>query len=57
MGLETTTRSSDYIQLHRGDVAMLNESLDLIQKTAASLIERLQGESAHSEQEGQRHVA
>ena len=57
MGLETTTRSSDYIQLYRGDVATLSESLDLIQKTAASLIEQLQDESAHSEQEGQRHVA
>ena len=57
MGLETTTRSCDYIQLYRGDVATLSESLDLIQKTAASLIEQLQDESAHSEQEGQRHVA
>jgi hypothetical protein len=57
MGLETTTRSSDYIQLYRGDVATLSESLDLIQKTAASLIEQLQDESVPSEQEGQRHVA
>jgi hypothetical protein len=44
MGLETTTRSSDYIQLHRGDVATLSQSLDCIQKTAALLIERLQEE-------------
>jgi len=57
MGLETTTRSSDYIQLYQGDVATLSESLDLIQKTAASVIEQLQDESTHSEQEGQRHVA
>ena len=57
MGLETTTRSSDYIQLYRGDVATLSESLDLIQKTAASLIEQLQDESVPSEREGQRHVA
>ena len=57
MGLETTTRSSDYIQLYRGDVATLSESLDLIQKTAALLIERLHDESTRSEEEGQRHVA
>jgi hypothetical protein len=57
MGLETTTRSSDYIQLYRGDVATLSESLDLIQKTAATLIEQLQEESTHSEEEGERHVA
>lgn len=57
MGLESSTRSSDYIQLYRGDVATLSESLDLIQKTAASLIEQLQGKSTHSEEEGQRHVA
>jgi hypothetical protein len=57
MGLETSTRSSDYIQLYRGDVATLSESLDLIQKTAASLIEQLQHESARNEEEGDRHVA
>jgi hypothetical protein len=57
MGLETSTRSSDYIQLYRGDVATLSESLDLIQKTAASLIEQLQDESAQNEEEGERHVA
>ena len=44
MGLETTTRSSDYIQLHQGDVATLGQSLDSIQKTAALLIEQLQQE-------------
>jgi hypothetical protein len=57
VGLETTTRSSDYIQLYRGGVATLSESLDLIQKTAASLIEQLRDESTLSEEEGQRHVA
>ena len=57
IGLDSSTRSSDYIQLYRGDVATLSESLDLIQKTAASLIEQLQGESTHSEEEGQRRIA
>ena len=44
MGLETTTRSSDYIQLYRDDVATLSESLDMIQKAATSLIGQLQDE-------------
>ena len=57
MGLEPTTRSSDYIQLYRGNVATLSESLDLIQKTSASLIQQLQVESPHCDEEGQRHVA
>ena len=57
MGLETTTRSSDYIQLHQGDVATLSDSLDCIQKTAASLIERLRDDSDHIEKEGQHHAS
>jgi antirestriction protein ArdC len=57
IGLESSTRSSDYIQLYRGDVATLSESLDLIQKTATLLIEQLQNESTHTEPERQCHVA
>ena len=57
LGLETTTRSADYIQLYQGDVTTLSESLDLIQKTATSLIEQLQDDSIHSDNEGQRQVA
>jgi hypothetical protein len=57
MGLETTTRSADYIRLYRGNASTLTESLEMIQKTAASLIAELQDESTHSEQEGHRHVA
>lgn len=40
-GLDTTTRSSDYIQLYRGDEETLTESLDFIQKTSASIIQEL----------------
>jgi len=57
MGLEPTTRSSDYIQLYRGNIVTLNESLDLIQKTSASLIQQLQVESSHSEETQQRRAA
>jgi antirestriction protein ArdC len=44
MGLETTTRSADYIHMYQGDPTTLSESLDAIQKTAALLIEQLQQE-------------
>jgi len=46
MGLETTTRSADYIHMYQGDTETLSQSLDAIQKTAATLIERLQKESS-----------
>jgi antirestriction protein ArdC len=57
LGLETTTRSADYIQLYRGNTEMLSDSLEMIQKTAAALIAQLQDESNDSQQEEQRHVA
>lgn len=38
IGLETTIRSSDYIQLYSGDVATLSESLDHIQKAATRIL-------------------
>ncbi|NLX98628.1 MAG: DUF1738 domain-containing protein [Rhodopirellula sp.] len=57
LGLETTTRSADYIQLYRGNTQTLSDSLDMIQKTAATLIAQLQDESNNSQQEEQRHVA
>jgi hypothetical protein len=46
MGLETTTRSADYIHMYQGDSDTLSESLDAVQKTAALLIERLQNDSS-----------
>ena len=37
-GLDSTTRSSDYISLYRGDSDVLKESLHFIQKTASRII-------------------
>lgn len=42
VGMNGTTRSSDYIQLYSGDTKTLSESLDHIQKTAAVILERLE---------------
>ena len=40
-GLDSATRSSDYIQLYRGKPDTLSESLEFIQKTAAWIIEAI----------------
>ena len=40
-GLDSKTRSSDYIQLYRGTTETLAESLEYIQKTAAAIIEAI----------------
>jgi antirestriction protein ArdC len=40
-GLECSTRSSDYIQMYRGDEATLIASLERIQKTATRMIQAL----------------
>ena len=39
IGVETTTRSSDYIQLYCGNDDTLTESLDYIQKTASMILD------------------
>jgi len=54
-GLESLTRSADYIQLHRGDVEVLAESLDFIRKVSAEIIEALRSDdnSAANESVGQ----
>jgi antirestriction protein ArdC len=41
IGLDCSTRSSDYIQLYRGDRSTLQESLKHIQATAAGIIREL----------------
>ncbi|MGH9709410.1 MAG: DUF1738 domain-containing protein, partial [Candidatus Acidiferrales bacterium] len=38
IGLETGTASADYISLWNGDAAVLLESLELVQRTAAEII-------------------
>lgn len=48
VGMNGTTRSSDYIQLYSGDTKTLSESLDHIQKTAATILD---GISKHSKDE------
>ena len=40
-GMDSKTRSSDYIQLYRGSTDTLAESLDIIQKAAAGIIEAI----------------
>jgi len=44
IGLETTTRSSDYIQLYRGDTETLAASLQAIQQTAATILRAIGAE-------------
>lgn len=38
IGLETGTASADYISIWNGDAAVLLESLELVQRTAAEII-------------------
>ena len=54
-GFDCSTRSSDYIQLYRGDSTTLAESLERIQKTATRIIQSL--DETPCVEEGQRHVA
>lgn len=54
-GFDCSTRSSDYIQLYRGDATTLAESLERIQKTATRIIQSL--DETPSVEEGQRYVA
>ena len=44
IGVETTTRSSDYIQLYCGNDDTLTESLDFIQKTASMILDGIMQE-------------
>jgi antirestriction protein ArdC len=49
IGLDSGDAAKDYIQLYRGDTKLLMESLDYIQKTARSIIERLFAEVDHTQ--------
>ncbi len=57
--LDTASRSTDYIQLYRGDSETLQESLDFIQRVSASIIADLQSSdvSEQSLDEPQQAVA
>lgn len=41
IGLDPGTSSSDYIQLHSGDKAILAESLGYVQRTAAEILKAI----------------
>jgi len=55
-GLECSTRSSDYIQLHEGGTGTLADSLERIQRTATRIIRSLDSTQTSLE-EGEYHVA
>ena len=48
LGMESIAHSADYIHLYQGNVDVLTESLDAIQKTAARILDAI---AAHSEAE------
>jgi hypothetical protein len=57
VGLEMGTASSDYIQLYKGNAALLAESLEVIQRTASTILRALRVEDASFASEGVREVA
>ena len=56
-GLDSVTRSADYIQLYRGDTETLAESLELIQKTAAGIVQAIQEAESPSKEVSRRTAA
>jgi antirestriction protein ArdC len=46
IGLEMGRASSDYIQMYAGNAALLAESLEVIQRTSAVILDAITGESA-----------
>ena len=48
VGIESVRHSADYIHLYHGDVEVLTESLDAIQKTAVRILDAI---AAHSQQQ------
>ncbi|HEY1577615.1 MAG TPA: DUF1738 domain-containing protein, partial [Terracidiphilus sp.] len=48
LGLETGTGSADYIQLYHGDVNLLKESLEIVQRTASVILGALSPEDAQN---------
>ena len=45
LGLQSLEQSADYIQLYNGDEKVLTESMDLIQKTAAQILQGISNQS------------
>jgi hypothetical protein len=51
LGLESVEHCADYIQLYNGDIEVLANSMDYIQKTAARILEDIQTQAAALEAE------
>ena len=54
IGLDTSTRSADYIQLYRGNTETLSESLDHIQKATTKILSALEAPAEKPQLAGQR---
>ena len=50
VGLEMGNASSDYIQMYAGNAALLAESLEVIQRTASTILQAIRPEDATTEQ-------
>lgn len=50
VGLEMGSASSDYIQMYAGNAALLAESLEVIQRTASTILRAIRPEEAPAEQ-------
>lgn len=48
LGLETGTASSDYIQLYHGNAKLLQESLEVVQRTSALILGAIAPEVAEA---------
>jgi len=57
VGLEIGRASSDYIQMYKGNAALLAESLEVIQRTSAVILAALRTEEPVSRSEAVREVA
>ncbi len=53
IGLKTSTASADYISLYHGNAALLMESLELVQQTAAVILAAIQPEEPVSQETAQ----
>ena len=53
IGLKTSTASADYISLYHGNAALLMESLELVQQTAAVILAAIQPEESVSQEAAQ----
>jgi hypothetical protein len=57
VGLEMGAASSDYIQLYKGNAALLAESLEVVQRTASTILHALRVEDTAFASEAVREVA